>query len=249
MIPRRPSCRKWRAPPAPRDRTIQRRTPVNCGPRLFSFGRRQGAKSGTKQRGGAAHGRQAAAVRGRAYDQLEMVTYERWCSSPTSSRKTLVLLGRHSAALAGRHIKKHADPVRARDRFAYPIPLRHPREDAMYGTKLDTIREIHRHGAKSPSDVRAAGVRVLRAPPSSRPTWSSSLRAELSTMSDVHGRLNDGSLERLAKGERAAGAALRHYCFDLKIINNDIEDTIAQLKQCVDLVHTKHQWVPVNWVY
>jgi len=39
-----------------------------------------------------------------------------------------------------------------------------------------------------------------------------------------------------------------HY-FDLKIVNNDIEDTIRQLKRSIDDVQSSAQWVPVNWVY
>ncbi|PAA55015.1 hypothetical protein BOX15_Mlig028881g1 [Macrostomum lignano] len=274
MIPS-PELQEWRAACTAIERS--KKDPVNCGAGLFSFGRRQGAKSGTKQRGGAGMAGKQQQFAAAAYDQLEMVTYEEVVQLTNFRRKTLVLLGAHG--VGRRHIKNTLIQS-APDRFAYPIPhtTRPPgknevngrsyyfvgreemmrditnneyleygtHEDAMYGTKLDTIREIHRHGKVAILDVEPQALRVLRTAEFA-PYVVFIAAPELSTMSDVHG-LNDGSLERLAKESELLERHYGHY-FDLKIINNDIEDTIAQLKQCVDLVHTKHQWVPVNWVY
>ena len=39
-----------------------------------------------------------------------------------------------------------------------------------------------------------------------------------------------------------------HY-FDLKIVNNDIDDTIRVLQKNIDDVCTLPQWVPISWVY
>jgi len=39
-----------------------------------------------------------------------------------------------------------------------------------------------------------------------------------------------------------------HY-FDVKIVNNDIDDTIRTLQKNVDDVCTLPQWVPISWVY
>ena len=39
-----------------------------------------------------------------------------------------------------------------------------------------------------------------------------------------------------------------HY-FDLKIINNDIEETIDILQKAIARVSVEPQWVPVGWVY
>ena len=58
----------------------------------------------------------------------------------------------------------------------------------------------------------------------------------------------DGSLERLARESELLEKAYGHY-FDLKIVNNDIEDTIRTLQQAIDEVCTTPQWVPVSWVY
>lgn len=58
----------------------------------------------------------------------------------------------------------------------------------------------------------------------------------------------DGSLERLAKESDLLRQAYGHL-FDLTIVNNDIEETIAALERAIDRVHSTPQWVPVAWVY
>ena len=60
--------------------------------------------------------------------------------------------------------------------------------------------------------------------------------------------LQDGSLERLARESDLLEKAYGHY-FDLKIINNDIEETITVLQQAINRVSQEPQWVPVSWVY
>ncbi len=47
--------------------------------------------------------------------------------------------------------------------------------------------------------------------------------------------IQDGSLERLARESELLEQAYGHY-FDLKIINNDIEDTIRTLEQAIEEV-------------
>ena len=58
----------------------------------------------------------------------------------------------------------------------------------------------------------------------------------------------DGSLERLAKESDLLRQAYGHL-FDLTIVNNDIEETIAALERAIDRVHSTPQWIPVAWVY
>ena len=58
----------------------------------------------------------------------------------------------------------------------------------------------------------------------------------------------DGSIERLARDSELLERAYGHY-FDLKIVNNDIEQTIMTLQQAIDEVCSTPQWVPVSWVY
>lgn len=147
-------------------------------------------------------------------------------------------------------------------------------EDAMYGTKLDTIRRIHTDGKMAILDVEPQALKILRtaeftpyvvfiAAPSlqniadvsqTNPSFSSlfvnifpSLFRfwEIGFFSHVQ---YDGSLERLAKESDMLRQLYGHF-FDLTIVNNDISETIATLETAIERVHTTPQWVPVSWLY
>ncbi|XP_034031322.1 peripheral plasma membrane protein CASK-like isoform X4 [Thalassophryne amazonica] len=115
-------------------------------------------------------------------------------------------------------------------------------EDAMYGTRLETIRQIHGQGMIAILDVEPQALKILRtaefapyvvfiAAPNLTPTMT-----------------EDDSLERLQKESEMLQQTYVHY-FDQTIINNEIDDTIRLLEEAVDLVCTTPQWVPVSWVY
>ncbi|XP_039301642.1 peripheral plasma membrane protein CASK isoform X7 [Nilaparvata lugens] len=207
------------------------------------------------------------------FDQLDLVTYEEVVKLPSFLRKTLVLLGAHG--VGRRHIKntliaKHPD------KYAYPIPhtTRPPRsdeengrnyyfvshdemmadiaaneyleygthEEAMYGTKLETIRKIHQDGRVAILDVEPQALKILRT--SEFAPYVVFIAAPLlQNLADY-----DGSLERLAKESDLLRQAYGHF-FDLTIVNNDIEETIAALERAIERVHTTPQWIPVSWVY
>lgn len=207
------------------------------------------------------------------FDQLDLVTYEEVVKLPTFPRRTLVLLGAHG--VGRRHIKntliaKHPD------QYAYPIPhtTRPPRpdeengrnyyfvshdemmadiaaneyleygthEDAMYGTKLETIRKIHQEGRVAILDVEPQALKILRTREFA-PYVVFIAAPLLHNMADY-----DGSLERLAKESDLLRQAYGHL-FDLTIVNNDIEETIAALERAIERVHATPQWIPVAWVY
>ncbi|KAK3094483.1 hypothetical protein FSP39_002328 [Pinctada imbricata] len=147
-------------------------------------------------------------------------------------------------------------------------------EDAMYGTKLETIKQIHSRGLMAILDVEPQAIRVLRtgefapfivfvAAPTIAALHEAMkiLRtAEYSPfvvfiaaprMSDLHFKprdVNDVTLERLAAESDLLEKAYGHY-FDLKIVNNDIDETIRTLEQTINDVCSSESWVPVNWVY
>ncbi|XP_075445835.1 peripheral plasma membrane protein CASK isoform X11 [Ascaphus truei] len=115
-------------------------------------------------------------------------------------------------------------------------------EDAMYGTKLETIRKIHEQGLIAILDVEPQALKVLRtaefapfvvfiAAPTITPSIS-----------------EDESLQRLQKESEILQKTYAHY-FDLTIINNEIDETIRHLEDAIELVCTAPQWVPVSWVY
>lgn len=58
----------------------------------------------------------------------------------------------------------------------------------------------------------------------------------------------DGSLEVLVRESEQLRRTYGHY-FDLNIVNNDIDDTLAQLEAALARLRSTPQWVPVSWVY
>nr|CAI5827603.1 unnamed protein product [Callosobruchus analis] len=115
-------------------------------------------------------------------------------------------------------------------------------EEAMYGTKLDTIRRIHQEGKVAILDVEPQALKVLRTAEFA-PFVVFIAAPTLQNIADY-----DGSLERLAKESELMRHAYGHY-FDLTIVNNDIDETIAQLESAIEKARTQPQWVPVAWVY
>ncbi|XP_035994765.1 peripheral plasma membrane protein CASK isoform X12 [Fundulus heteroclitus] len=124
-------------------------------------------------------------------------------------------------------------------------------EDAMYGTRLETIRKIHQQGFVAILDVEPQALKVLRtaefapyvvfiAAPTITPGINEAPRWCRT--------LPDESLQRLQKESEILQKTYAHY-FDMTIINNEIDETIRHLEESMDQVCTTSQWVPVSWVY
>jgi len=115
-------------------------------------------------------------------------------------------------------------------------------EECMYGTKLETIRSIHRQGKIAILDVEPQALKVLR-------TAEYSPFVVFIAAPDLKGLQDpDGSLERLGKESEVLRQAFGHL-FDFVICNNDIDETIKQLEFIVEKLNAIPQWVPVSWVY
>lgn len=151
-------------------------------------------------------------------------------------------------------------------------------EDAMYGTKLDTIRRIHAEGKMAILDVEPQALKILRtaeftpyvvfiAAPSLQNIADVSTVGccatqiflvfnNLANFKKIYDAFYllfsrvqyDGSLERLGKESEMLRSAYGHY-FDLTIVNNDIGETIAKLENAIDTVQSTPQWVPVSWLW
>uniref|UniRef100_A0A7E4VVL5 Peripheral plasma membrane protein CASK n=1 Tax=Panagrellus redivivus TaxID=6233 RepID=A0A7E4VVL5_PANRE len=115
-------------------------------------------------------------------------------------------------------------------------------EECMYGTKLETIRAIHRQGKMAILDVEPQALKVLR-------TAEYAPFVVFIAAPDLQGLQDpDGSLERLGKESEVLRQAFGHL-FDYVICNNDIDETIRQLEVIVEKLSAIPQWVPVSWVY
>ncbi|KAL3121336.1 hypothetical protein niasHT_008318 [Heterodera trifolii] len=112
-------------------------------------------------------------------------------------------------------------------------------EECLYGTKLETIRAIHRTGKMAILDVEPQALKMLR-------------NAEYAPFvvfigaPDLHGLQDpDGSLERFVKESELLRQSFGHL-FDFVLINNDIDETIRQLESVVEKLSAIPQWVPVS---
>ncbi|XP_034007324.1 peripheral plasma membrane protein CASK isoform X13 [Trematomus bernacchii] len=115
-------------------------------------------------------------------------------------------------------------------------------EDAMYGTRLETIRQIHQQDMVSILDVEPQALKILRT------ADFAPFVVFVAAPTVTPGMTEDDSLQRLQKESELLQGTYAHY-FDQTIINNEIDDTIRLLEEAVNLVSTTTQWVPVSWVY
>ncbi|KRY60669.1 Peripheral plasma membrane protein CASK, partial [Trichinella britovi] len=115
-------------------------------------------------------------------------------------------------------------------------------EEFMYGTKLETIRKIHRAGKIAILDVEPQALKVLRTAEYS-PFVVFVAAPDLKDLEDP-----DGSLERLVRESELLRQAYGHF-FDYIFVNNDIDETIKLLELLMEKLHLCSQWVPVSWVY
>ncbi|XP_056099509.1 calcium/calmodulin-dependent serine protein kinase b isoform X15 [Rhinichthys klamathensis goyatoka] len=115
-------------------------------------------------------------------------------------------------------------------------------EDAMYGTRLETIRQIHEQGLVAILDVEPQALKVLRT------AEFAPYVVFIGAPTITPAMTEDESLQRLQKESEALQRSYAHY-FDQTVINNEIDDTIRMLEEAIDLVCSTAQWVPVSWVY
>ncbi|KAM9709283.1 peripheral plasma membrane protein CASK isoform 18-T18 [Menidia menidia] len=115
-------------------------------------------------------------------------------------------------------------------------------EDAMYGTRLETIRKIHQQGLVAILDVEPQALKVLRT------AEFAPYVVFIAAPTITPGINEDESLQRLQKESEILQKTYAHY-FDMTIINNEIDETIRHLEESMELVCTTCQWVPVSWVY
>uniref|UniRef100_A0A8C2BHW3 Peripheral plasma membrane protein CASK n=1 Tax=Cyprinus carpio TaxID=7962 RepID=A0A8C2BHW3_CYPCA len=124
-------------------------------------------------------------------------------------------------------------------------------EDAMYGTRLETIRKIHEQGLVAILDVEPQALKVLRTAefaPYVVFIAAPTITPGMNELPRWCRKLPDESLQRLQKESEILQKTYAHY-FDQTIINNEIDETIRLLEEAIDLVCSTAQWVPVSWVY
>ncbi|XP_032236089.2 peripheral plasma membrane protein CASK isoform X1 [Nematostella vectensis] len=128
-------------------------------------------------------------------------------------------------------------------------------EGAMYGTKLDTITDIIENHKVAILDVEPQALKILRTAKFT-PYVVFISAPSIKGINDIrppvanHEPAEDAgeSLKRLAKESDQLRQTYGHL-FDLTIVNNDIDETIAQLEEALERLGTTPQWVPISWIY
>ncbi|EDO39364.1 predicted protein [Nematostella vectensis] len=179
------------------------------------------------------------------FDRLDLVTYEEVVKMEKFKRKTLVLLGAHG--VGRRHIKNTLINKFA-DKFAYPIPhtTRDPRageEDGKhyYFVSAEVMMsdiESNRYLEYGTHEGAMYGTKL--------DTITDIIENHKVAILDVEPQ--GESLKRLAKESDQLRQTYGHL-FDLTIVNNDIDETIAQLEEALERLGTTPQWVPISWIY
>ncbi|XP_049635356.1 MAGUK p55 subfamily member 2 isoform X3 [Suncus etruscus] len=130
-------------------------------------------------------------------------------------------------------------------------------EGNLYGTRIDSIRNVVASGKVCVLDVNPQAVKVLRtaefvpyvvfieAPDfeTLRAMNRAALESGVSTK-----QLTDADLRRTVEESSRIQRGYEHY-FDLSLVNSNLERTFRELQTAMEKLRTEPQWVPVSWVY
>ncbi|XP_031559574.1 MAGUK p55 subfamily member 6-like isoform X2 [Actinia tenebrosa] len=127
----------------------------------------------------------------------------------------------------------------------------------LYGTKIDTIREIMRSGKMCFLDVNPTALKVLKTP-EFMPYIVFLAAPKFETLKEINQQaLSKGTTNKKRSDEELRNVVAEserlynlysHY-FDLTLVNTDMDATFQKLEDAIDALSTEPQWVPVSWVY
>nr|XP_019626943.1 PREDICTED: MAGUK p55 subfamily member 6-like isoform X19 [Branchiostoma belcheri] len=130
-------------------------------------------------------------------------------------------------------------------------------EGNLYGTKLDSVRNVMRSGKMCILDVNPQALKVLKTP-EFMPFVVFIAAPSVETLKEMHEQaraegatnktLTDNDLKRTVEESARLERAYGHF-FDLQITNDNLDGCYDKLASAVDGLSTEPQWVPVTWVY
>ncbi|XP_054168761.1 peripheral plasma membrane protein CASK-like [Oppia nitens] len=115
-------------------------------------------------------------------------------------------------------------------------------KEALYGIKIDTIRQIIYNGLTPILDIEPQALKILRT------QEFAPFVVYIAAPNAINIEDRDGSLQRLTRESLLLQKLYKHY-FDFTIINNDIEETAILVEKAFNLIQGSGQWVPCSWVY
>ncbi|XP_044006469.1 protein PALS2 isoform X2 [Aphidius gifuensis] len=128
----------------------------------------------------------------------------------------------------------------------------------LYGTKLDSVRELIHSGKMCVLDCSPAALKILHNSTEFMPYVifvAAPGMEQLKCLYDL-GRTTGASNRNLTEDDlkstlEESAALQRAYekYIDMVIVNEDFDETFRQVVAALDALATEHQWVPVNWIY
>lgn len=130
-------------------------------------------------------------------------------------------------------------------------------EGNLYGTKVDSIREVMRSGKMCILDVNPTALKILKNPEFmpfvvfiAAPSLDDMKVRYKNAQADgsIIRKRTDEDLQKTVDESEKLYNTYSHY-FDCVIKNENLEDGLRELKQRIEDLSTEPQWVPVSWVY
>ncbi|XP_024888389.1 MAGUK p55 subfamily member 2 isoform X3 [Temnothorax curvispinosus] len=128
----------------------------------------------------------------------------------------------------------------------------------LYGTKLDSVRELIRAGKMCVLDCSPAALKILHNSTEFMPYVifiAAPGMEQLKSLYDLgrstgasNRNLTEDDLKSTLEESAALQRAYEKY-IDQVIVNEDFDNTFRQVIAALDALATEHQWVPVNWIY
>ncbi|XP_076046074.1 MAGUK p55 subfamily member vari isoform X3 [Oratosquilla oratoria] len=128
----------------------------------------------------------------------------------------------------------------------------------LYGTKIDSILSVIRSGKMCVLDCSPVCLKFLRNSSDLLPyviflaapgmDQIKNMYASGRSLAYSSRNLTEDDYKRTLDESSKLQRAYDKY-FDLEIVNNDLDDTFAQIMEALDRLASEPQWVPVTWVY
>ncbi|XP_063693594.1 uncharacterized protein LOC134825335 isoform X2 [Bolinopsis microptera] len=129
-------------------------------------------------------------------------------------------------------------------------------EKHLYGTKLDSIRQVMRSGKMCLLDVNPQSLKVLKTSEFvpyivfiEAPPFETLVQMHKESARDNPNKaFSENDLKKSIEESKRLKRQYSHY-FDVIIQNNNMDETYSKLYECISKLSTSPQWVPVNWFY
>ncbi|XP_063288449.1 55 kDa erythrocyte membrane protein isoform X1 [Pelobates fuscus] len=108
----------------------------------------------------------------------------------------------------------------------------------MFGTKVHTVKEIHKDGKVAVLDIEPQALKMVR---------TAELAPFIVFISPTDKEESDALQKLRADSELLRSRYAQH--FDLMLVNNGVEQSVQDILGAFNIACTSPQWVPVAWVY